>query len=86
MGEGRRGLGPSTSGPGMGGRKEKEQESEEGRDNTSVQPRPLCLLAPELETRVRRDNLQGGAQSRGGVPEEGGDRLRPGNQEVLRGG
>lgn len=80
MGEGRHGLGPSTSGPGMGGRKEKEQESEEGRDNSSVQPRPPCLLAPELETGVRKDDLQGGAQSRGR------DRLRPGNQEVLRGG
>lgn len=56
VGEGRRGLGPSTSGPGMGERKEKEQESEEGRDNSSVQPRPLCLQAPELETRVKRDD------------------------------
>lgn len=54
MGEGKCGLGPRTGSPGMGRRKGKEQESEEGRDNSSVHPRPLCLQAPDLETRVKR--------------------------------
>lgn len=33
---------------GMGRRKEKERELEEGRVNSSVEPRPLSLQAPEL--------------------------------------
>lgn len=41
-------MAPGTHESGMGRRKEKEQELEEGRVNSSVQPRPLSLQAPEL--------------------------------------
>ena len=54
-GEGEHGLGSTTSGSGMGGRKEKEQKAEDGRDNLPVQPRPPCLQTRELEAGVTRD-------------------------------